>query len=374
MIRKYLLLSFAGIILLALVSWGYVGHQVIARVAENHLSGQAKAAVHELLGSESIVEVASWADEVRDQPEYKTTASWHFLNLPLGLNYASFEKVVKGQSNPNVYSAILAQEKTLQGKNGSREQKIIALKFLVHLIGDAHQPMHISRAEDKGGNTIQVQYEGKGTNLHSLWDSRLIGKEGLGYSELATKIDQPSAVMREAANTDPVQWAWESYQISSKLYPEIEKSNKLDGDYYEGHIGTVNERLELAGLRLAAVLNALFKNTVIPAAVAKAAVGTVANDTAATALKIDVKDAASYIGKRVILTGKAFSHSDKGSFVLVNLGAEYPGQLLTLLLRCSAKTLAENIDGKMLTVTGKIIQYKGRPEIEIRNAAKLTIR
>lgn len=376
MIRKYLLLSFAGIILLALVSWGYVGHQVIARVAENHLSVQTKAAVHELLGSESIVEVASWADEVRDQPEYKSTASWHFLNLPLGLNYASFEKAVKGQSNPNVYSAILAQEKTLQGNNGSREQKIIALKFLVHLIGDAHQPMHISRAEDKGGNTIQVQYEGKGTNLHSLWDSRLIGKEGLGYSELATKIDQPSAaVMWEAANTDPVQWAWESYQISSKLYPEIEKSNKLDRDYYEGHIGTVNERLELAGLRLAAVLNALFKNTVIPSAVAKeAAVGTVGNDTAATAVKIDVKDAASYTGKLVTLTGKAFSHSDKGSFVLVNLGAEYPGQLLTLLLRGSAKILAENIDGKTLTVTGKIIQYKGRPEIDVRDAAELTIR
>ncbi|RZK40427.1 MAG: hypothetical protein EOO61_06515 [Hymenobacter sp.] len=355
----------------ALISWGYVGHQTVARIAETHLSPQARAAVQSLLGKEAITEVASWADEVRNQPEYKSTAPWHFLNLPLGLDRAAFEKAVKGQSQQNVYTAILAQQKVLQDGSSTREQKVVALKFLVHFIGDAHQPMHISRAEDKGGNTIQLQYNNKGTNLHSLWDSRLIDQQGLSYSELATKVDQASPVLvKQGAITDPLTWIYESYQISSKLYPEIEKSNKLGEDYYKGHIGIVNDRLELAGLRLAGALNAVFKHAVIPAGVAAMEISTIPM----AAVKIEAKDAASYTGKMVTLSGKAFSHNDKGSFVLVNVGAEFPDQLVTVLLRGTAKTLAANIDGKMITVTGKIIDYKGRPEIEVRDASELSVK
>lgn len=373
--KKNFLICLITVFALALISWGYVGHQTIARIAENHLSPQAKAAVHALLGAESITEIASWADEVRNQPEYKNTAPWHFLNLPLGLDRAAFEKAVKGQSQENVYTAILAQEKILSNGAASREQKMIALKFLVHFIGDAHQPMHISRAEDKGGNTIQLQYENRGTNLHSLWDSRLIDQQGLSYSELASKLDQASPTLAgQGAITDPMAWVWESYQISSKLYPEIEKNNKLGQDYYLAHIGIVNDRLELAGLRLAAVLNALLKNAVIPAGAATTTTTETATTSATSAVKIEAKDAASYTGKLVTLTSKAFSHSDKGSFVLVNVGAEFPDQFLTVLLRGSAKGLAGNIDGKMITVTGKVIDYKGRPEMEVKEAAELSVK
>ncbi len=374
MIKKNFLFCVVTLFALALVSWGYVGHQTVARIAENHLSPQAKAAVKSLLGSEAITDVASWADEVRNDPEYKSTAPWHFLNLPLGLSREAFEKAVKGQSQENVYSAILAQEKVLKDENSTREQKVNALKFLVHFIGDAHQPMHISRAEDKGGNTIQLQYNNKGTNLHSLWDSRLIDKEGLSYSELAGKVDQVSPeLVKQGANTDPMAWVWESYQISSKLYPEIEKNNKLGEDYYKAHIEIVNERLELAGLRLAAVLNALFKNAVIPAA-RDVAVSASANEETVSPAKIETKDAANYTGKLVTLTSKAYSHSDKGSFVLVNLGADYPNALLTVVLRGNTKTLAENIDGKMVTVTGKVIDYNGRAEIEVREAGEISLK
>jgi hypothetical protein len=375
--KKNFLISLITATALALISWGYAGHQTVARIAENHLSPQAKAAVQSLLGKEAITDVASWADEVRNQPEYKSTAPWHFLNLPLGLDRAAFEKAVKSQSQENVYTAILAQEKVLSDRAASRAQKMIALKFLVHFVGDAHQPMHISRAEDKGGNTIQLQYENKGTNLHSLWDSRLIDQQGLGYSELASKVDRASPTLaRQGAITDPMSWVWESYQISSRLYPEIEKSNKLGQDYYKSHIGIVNERLELAGLRLAAVLNALLQNAVIPAGAAatSAAAMEISTVPMAPAVKIEAKDAASYTGKLVTLTGKAFSHSDKGSFVLVNVGAEFPDQLVTVLLRGSAKTLAANIDGKMITVTGKVIDYKGRSEIEVKEAAELSVK
>lgn len=371
MIKKYLFICLVSLSALALASWGYIGHQTIARIAENHLNVQAKTAIQNLLGKESIVDVASWADEVRNDPAYQTTASWHFLNLPLGLNYTDFAKAVKGQKKENVYSAILAQEKVLKDESSTREQKVTSLKFLVHFIGDAHQPMHISRAEDKGGNTIQVQYDNKGTNLHSLWDSRLIDHEGLDYSELARKADEATPeLIKQAGNADPMAWVWESYQISSKLYPEIQKSNKLGEDYYKAHILIVNDRLELAGLRLAGALNTLFKNSVVPAAADRET----AIAPEVKPLQIEAKDVAVYTGKMVMVTGKAYSHSDKGSFVLVNVGAEYPNQLLTVLLRGTAKTLAENIDGKNITVTGKVIAYKGHPEIEVRDQGDITVK
>ena len=373
MIKNALLCIFS-LFALALVSWGYVGHQVVARIAENHLSPQAKSAIQKLLGSESIVEVASWADEARNDEKYKSTAPWHFLNLPLGLGREAFEKSVRGQSQQNVYSAVLAQEQVLKDQNSTREQKATSLKFLVHFIGDAHQPMHISRAEDKGGNTIQLQYNGRGTNLHSLWDSRLIDQEGLSYSELAGKVDKATPeIIKQGADVDPMDWVWESYKISSGLYPEIEKNNKVGDDYYKAHIGIVDERLELAGLRLAAVLNAIFKNVVIPAET-KPPVSVSPDETAVPPIKIEARDAASYTGKLVTLTSQAFNHSDKGSFVLVNLGAAYPGQLLTLVLRSSAKAQGENIDGKTVTLTGKVIDYKGRPEIEVSDPAKLVFK
>lgn len=228
--------------------------------------------------------------------------------------------------------------------------------------------------------------------MHSLWDSRLIDKEGLGYSELASKVDQASPTLtKQAANLDPMEWVWESYQVSSRLYPEVEKSNKLGEDYYQSHIAIVNERLELAGLRLAEVLNAALKNAIIPAAVAGSTATSVAAGSSATnpapgktetqpaeaktpAVSIDVKDAASHLGQTVTLSAKAFSHRDMQSFVLVNLGAEYPNQLVTLLLRSKAKALAADIDGKTIIVTGKLIDFKGKPELEVREATDISVK
>jgi hypothetical protein len=96
------------------------------------------------------------------------------LNLPLGLNHEQFADAVAKQPGDNVYTAILKAEDNLKDQTLTAEQKKDALKFLIYLIGDAHQPMHISRKEDKGGNTIQVRFDDKGTNLHSLWDGKLI--------------------------------------------------------------------------------------------------------------------------------------------------------------------------------------------------------
>jgi hypothetical protein len=139
-----------------LVSWGFKGHRVIATIAQKHLTSNTAYVVSAYLRGESMADVATWADENKNT----ATAPWHFINLPLGLNHAQFVQAVQ-QGDNNTYTAILKTEATLKDQTLSSEQKNEALKYLVHLIGDAHQPMHISRKEDKGGNTIQVRFEGK---------------------------------------------------------------------------------------------------------------------------------------------------------------------------------------------------------------------
>lgn len=257
-----------------LTSFGSVGHRSVGKIAENNLTPKAKSAVETLLGNETLAGVSTWADEVRSQPEYRSTASWHFLNLPLGLDYKQFEGQVEGMNNGNVYSALINAEHDLINPAITREKKIEALKFLVHFVGDMHQPMHISSAEDKGGNTIQLNYNGKGTNLHSLWDSKLVDKQGLTFEQIAEGAKPSNKQVAQWQKGPQLKWAWESYQISSKLYAEVDtmKSRSINEEYYKRHMPIINLRIQQAGIRLAAILNEIFKggsvnSTLIPAPV-----------------------------------------------------------------------------------------------------------
>lgn len=258
---KYILSCAFASASLVLVSWGVVGHHAVGKIAENHLTPKAKAAVRDLLGTTSMAEVSTWADEIRMKPEFKYTTPWHYINLPLGLSYNEFKQKVETMSEANVYSAILQQERILRDPNESNDKKVEALKFIVHFVGDLHQPMHISRAEDQGGNTIQLNYNGKGTNLHSLWDTRLIEHEGLTYEELANKYDSiPERKVLRWQKDPLIKWMWESYQISSQLYAEVDqmKDRKIDDTYYQKHIPQIELRLQQAGIRLAGLLNSIY--------------------------------------------------------------------------------------------------------------------
>ncbi|RYG22257.1 MAG: hypothetical protein EOO07_00335 [Chitinophagaceae bacterium] len=259
---KSLFPIFAIITCLMLGSWGYTGHRTIGLITENHLTPAAKSAIKELLGDTSIAEACTWADDARREPQFAATASWHFLNLPLGLTYNDFKKYVDTLNVENVYSELLNTEKILTNTNSTKQQKVHALKFLMHFVGDLHQPMHISRAEDKGGSTIQLNYQEKGTNLHSLWDTKMLEHEGLTYTQLAAKFDNISVNDVKRWQSDPaIQWIWESYQISSALYPEIEQLNKkiIDDAYYQKHMPTVQKRMQQAAIRLAGLLNKIYK-------------------------------------------------------------------------------------------------------------------
>lgn len=338
----------------------------MATIAQKHLTSNTAYVVSAYLGGQSMAEVSTWADENRD----KMTAPWHFLNLPLGLSHEQFVQFVS-QRDGNVYTAIVRTEAQLKDKSLSPEQKNEVLKYLIHLVGDAHQPMHISRKEDKGGNTIQLRFDDKGTNLHSLWDSKLIDHEGLSEADIARNYDTATPEQIKAWQQDsPMEWIWESYQISSRLYAEVKPGQSIDEAYYQKYIPGIRQRVDQAGIRLAGELNKLFNSETAP----KGALSTMLADKATQGIAegpVDIKDVSKFAGKTIYVTAKAYSSKDIGSMVLVNLGAAYPNQLLTLALKGEAKSV--NLEGKTVTVTGQVIDYKGKPEIVVTDPNQLKV-
>jgi hypothetical protein len=360
---------FFVVVAIVLISWGSVGHHAIGKIAERHLTPAAQAAVHELLGNESLADIASWADEVRPTPEYRQTEPWHYINEPSGLSFDEFERQVERGDGMNVYKALLAQEKAVSDVKTTKQQKAEALKFIVHFVGDMHQPMHVSHAEDKGGNTIQVNFDGKGTNLHSLWDSKLIDRFASNYQELADKVDHATpAQIGQWQKDAPIKWAWESYEISSKLYTEVDamRSRSIGDAYYQEHIGNVEQRLEQAGVRLAGVLNNLFAHGLV-GSVAGGEPMVTPGATSGAVVKIDVKDAAAHVDENVVVTAQVYGVKAMEGLTLVNLGAAYPNQPLTVVLRGEAIGIAGDISGRVIQVTGKVEMYRGKPQIAVRD-------
>lgn len=367
--RKTVLSTALITISIALISWGYKGHRAVATIAQKHLTANTAYAVSAYLNGEGMADVSTWADEHRNP----TTGKWHFLNLPLGLNHQQFVDFVNHQSNDNVYGAILKEEAILKDNGSTSEQRTLALKYLIHLIGDAHQPMHISRAEDKGGNTIQLRFDNKGTNLHSLWDSKLIEHEGLSEEEIAKQYDWANETqIKKWQASGPIEWLWESYEISSELYADVKPGQNIDEAYYKKYIQTIHLRIDQAGIRLAGELNKLFNDTKVnlpkPEAVTPPATANTVQPQ-----KVKLENSAASVGKEVIVTGKVYSSKDIGSMVLVNLGAAYPHQLLTIALKGEAKQLATRLSDKTITVKGTVIDFKGKPEIVVNEPSAVSI-
>jgi len=258
-IQKYLILALVSLLPFKLLAWGVDGHRAIGRIAEHHLNRKARKEIKKLLGSESLAMVSTWPDEIRPEPQYSYTAPWHYVNAPTGLNYEQFTASIAGMAAPNAYNALLQQIQNLKDPARTREEKVFALKFIVHLVGDVHQPLHAGHAEDQGGNKIKVTLRGKESNLHSVWDSGIIEATRLTYSEMAEEYDYADKAQVNKWQKDKISlWLFESYQLSEGIYAEAEKTPVFSNAYPLHQRDTVKERVQQAGIRLAGVLNNAF--------------------------------------------------------------------------------------------------------------------
>lgn len=284
-IRAAALLALAVLVAPAAArAWGATGHRVIARVAEQHLSERARAGVRALLGTRSLARVANWPDFIRAEPAWDFAGVWHYVTLEDEESLDAVRERANASILPdNVIEAIEFSTAVLRGDAGRiaalrdllRDRgaepyagsiEATALVFLVHLVGDVHQPLHVGRGDDRGGNQITVNWFDGQENLHSLWDSGLIDHQGLSYTELAAFLEQDLAA--EAADWgggSAADWALESHRLRRDVYTlwtRVDRDNhlpELGWTYSHDHIGTVERRLYQGGRRLAALLDSIFE-------------------------------------------------------------------------------------------------------------------
>jgi nuclease S1 len=236
-------------------SWGLTGHRVVGQIAENYLSRKARKEVKKILGDETLADVANWMDFIKSEPAYDYMKPWHYVTIAEGQTYATSEKVPEG----DVIWAINKFIGELKTDTLTLEEQQFALKSLVHLVGDIHQPLHVGNGMDRGGNDVKLKYFWQNSNLHRVWDSGMIDGQNLSYTEWVARIDHTSKTQVESWQLASINdWAMESYTMRSSVYAIGERKN-LNYRYNYDHINQVELRLQQAGVRLAGVLNDIFK-------------------------------------------------------------------------------------------------------------------
>ncbi len=236
--------------------WAKTGHRVIGEVAENYLNRKTKRAINSLLDGQSLALVANFADEIKADRSFSKFGPWHYVNFPADKKY--------GDVTPSKYGDLVAGiahcTSVIKDKKSSRADKVFYLKLLIHLVGDLHQPMHAGKSEDKGGNDIQVQWFNKGSNLHRVWDSGIINSFGMSYTELANTMPKLSKKQcREIQKGTIVDWIQESKLLANEIYSFTPSGAKLKYKYTYKYTSVVRSQLQKGGIRLAQVLNDIFK-------------------------------------------------------------------------------------------------------------------
>ncbi|MDA0757115.1 MAG: S1/P1 nuclease [Bacteroidetes bacterium] len=232
--------------------WGSIGHKVIGEIASQNLSSNATNQIEKILDGQSLALVSTWADEMRSNPEFRKYDAWHYVNMPLNKEYPEIQKNNKGDIIQAINKCIVV----LKNKKSSNELKSFHLKYLVHLVGDIHQPLHVGRFEDRGGNDIKINFLGKASNLHRVWDSQMIEYYKLDYKSLADELIINKKIK---VSINPIDWSYESHQKVKKIYSEIIGIDNINPDYIAINSPFIKSQLHKAGLTLAKVLNDVFK-------------------------------------------------------------------------------------------------------------------
>lgn len=263
-------------------AWGGEGHQIVALIAEAHLTLEANEGIRQLLGGDVFIsdaEVASWADQIRRERGRPSTSSWHYVNVPL--EAAGYDARRDSPKTTDIIEATASQVAAISDTTLPTDERAEALKFVVHFIGDMHQPLHCADRGDRGGNSTPVyllKAEGKPSNLHTVWDTLLLKtiKRGERVAPYADRLNAAitEEQMKEWRSGDPIKWVNEGHEIARKtVYAgvPVPAANAgelittdpstvpvLDQAHVDAATPVIERQLQRAGIRLAMVLNKAF--------------------------------------------------------------------------------------------------------------------
>lgn len=342
-------------------AWERTGHALVLAVAMQYMDDNAKAVLDKYMNGLSAADAASWMDEIKGDPKYKDLGKLHYINIEKGQTYDPSNKDnIIGEIN-----RILAE--LASPKSVTDEAIRVDLLELLHLIGDLHQPLHCGYGSDKGGNTYQVQFNGKSVSLHKVWDSQIIDYLEIRLPDvLEAKTDAPGKGIHV---TD---WLNESRGYVEGLYPP---NHKITEEYIKTNGAIIKSQLHSAGIRLAAILNAYSKNLNPNPKFEK-------ENAKEEAVTIGIDDLEKYIGKTVKICTKVYgtkqlTTGSKPTFL--NCGADYPKSLLTVVIYESDLGNFRNNPEKYyhkkdICVTGRLVLFKDKPEIIVKNEGQIEVK
>ena len=237
--------------------WGKTGHRIVGEIAERQLTKEVKEIVYDILDGESLSSVSTWADEMRSNPDFDKYAHWHYVNLPLNKEYPDADV-----AEENIVTIIERCIVILKSPSADKEMKKFYLKYLVHLVGDLHQPMHVGRLEDYGGSKIRLKFKGRkgsetNTNLHVLWDSNLIDDFKMSFTEWSNHLENKYN-RKEFHQCSILEWTFESHWWARDIYKNTKEGEYLSYDYVYQYQPVLEKRLYKAGRRLGNLLNEIF--------------------------------------------------------------------------------------------------------------------
>ncbi|MFT3979190.1 MAG: S1/P1 nuclease [Ferruginibacter sp.] len=242
-------------------AWGLLGHRIVGQIADSYLSKKAKRSIAEILGNESVAMCSNWADFIKSDSTYNYLSKWHYVNLATGLSKEQVVDYLHNDSLVNIYTKINWLTAELKKKELPKETRQFYLRLLIHFVGDMHQPLHIGRPDDQGGNRIRVMWFKEQKNLHQVWDEALIDFQQLSYTEYANAINFTTAEQRKAWQQAPISdWVYESYQYAEQIYADIKgPEDKLSYQYNFKYKAILESQLLKGGVRLAGLLNDIYK-------------------------------------------------------------------------------------------------------------------
>ena len=241
-------------------AWGLLGHRIVGEIAYSYLSSHTKKEIAKILGTESMAMAANWADFIKSDSTFDYLTTWHYIDFKPNstqdqvLNYLSQDSAV------DAYTKINFLVNELKNKSLAQDKKVMYLRLLIHLVGDIHQPLHVGRSTDEGGNKIKVQWFNAPFNLHAVWDAQLINFQQLSYTEYAAAINHTTKSQVKDWQAEPMQqWFWHSYSVAENIYNDVKPDDKLSYKYNFKYLDTLNQQLLMGGVHLAGLLNEIFK-------------------------------------------------------------------------------------------------------------------
>jgi hypothetical protein len=353
-------LAVSGETLYEHVRWWDLGHRIVARIAEQRLRAHTREAVRDILEGQSLADASVWADNIR---QYRHDADpLHFVNLPLAdTRYDPPRHCPTGRC---IIAAIAAEERALSDPATPAKERAEALRFLIHFMGDLHQPLHVADNHDRGGNQRTVYLAGDSTNLHKVWDGQLLEYQGATETEYLELLRQEMDTMDLAAleRGTVVDWAMEDHRIAVARAYRLPRDGRIGDAYIRANRPVMDHALIAGGVRLAKVLNDVLVNYQVPAA----------KESLGPGIYTD-REAAAHLGETATVVGTVASvFRSKGGNVYINFGTDYPRQTFTAVALAPVGRWANGLDsliGTRIGVRGEIVSYHGRVEIVLKGGS-----